>query len=305
MNSADHGSDAVDQPSTSAVPTPTNGVHSPNGSVLGAPSRGLDTSGLEEAYYRLYREFFRRAERRRRWSVDEDIPWESANPNLAPEVADVVESFCAVELYLPDYIAKAIPLARSSRGRVWFHANWGYEESKHSMALGDWLLKSGQRSEEQLADLESGLYQHQWNLPRESPLGMVVYGMAQELATWLHYRNLRNRLDSLGGDPALDKLLGFIATDERAHYDFYRQIVLMYLERDRASTIAELRQVLHDFSMPAVYLLTQSQQRRANIQSLNIFDEQIYYQEVYTPLLAALKIDRQEMRKPRIVRTSV
>jgi hypothetical protein len=35
-----------------------------------------------------------------------------------------------------------MPQVRGSRGRAWFHANWGYEESKHSMALGDWLLRS-------------------------------------------------------------------------------------------------------------------------------------------------------------------
>src|SRR5690349_4762909 len=107
-----------------------------NGVVLRAPTRQLDATGLEEAYYRLYREFFARAERKRRWSLEVDIPWDQVNRSMSPEVADVVESFCAVEMYLPDYIAKILPLARNSRGRAWFHANWGYEESKHSMALG-------------------------------------------------------------------------------------------------------------------------------------------------------------------------
>jgi acyl-[acyl-carrier-protein] desaturase len=115
------------------------------------------------------------------------------NRAMDPAVADVVESFCAVELYLPDYIAKVLPRFRASRGRAWFHAAWGYEESKHSLALGDWLLKSGLRSEEQMADLERQVFQHEWNLPRDSPLGMVLYGMVQELATWLNYHNLRRR----------------------------------------------------------------------------------------------------------------
>ena len=109
---------------------------------------------LRVRFYRMYREFFDRAERKRRWSVAADIPWDQVNRNLPPEVADVVESFCAVELFLPDYIAKALPMIRANRGWSWFHANWGYEESKHSLALGDWLLRSGHRSEEQMADLE-------------------------------------------------------------------------------------------------------------------------------------------------------
>src|SRR5215469_4211037 len=102
----------------------------------------INSEGLEKAYFRIYRDFFDMAEKKRRWSLREDIPWDQVNRDVLPAIADVVESFCAVELFLPDYIAKALPRFRAKRGRAWFHANWGYEESKHSLALGDWLLKS-------------------------------------------------------------------------------------------------------------------------------------------------------------------
>src|SRR5438105_2296048 len=169
-------------------------------------TRQLDITGLEEAFYRLYREFFDQAERKRRWSLVDDIPWHQVNRSMPPAVANVVESFCAVELYLPDYITKAMamPQVRASRGRAWFHANWGYEESKHSMALGDWLLRSGSRSDEQMTDLEDQVFQGEWDLPHDSPQAMLIYGMVQELATWLHYRNLRVRVDERG-DGALSK----------------------------------------------------------------------------------------------------
>src|SRR5437763_15603076 len=88
---------------------------------------GLDpAAAMARAVYRLYRDFFDLAERRRRWSLQDDIPWEQCNPQLNPAVADVVESFCVVELYLPDYVAKMLPLVRADRGRAWFAANWGY-----------------------------------------------------------------------------------------------------------------------------------------------------------------------------------
>src|SRR5579862_6321665 len=145
---------------------------------------------LEAACWRLYRYFFDQAERRRRWSIRDDIPWHQCNPHLRPAVADVIESFCAVELYLPDYLAKILPMSRPSRSRTWFYANWGYEESKHSLALGDWLLRSGVRSDEQMADLENMVFEREWNLPQNSQLGMLVYAMTQELATFLAYRNL-------------------------------------------------------------------------------------------------------------------
>jgi len=89
---------------------------------------------FEAAFWRLYRAFFDQAKRRRRWSLRDDIPWDRCNRDLDPAIADVVESFCAVELYLPDYLAHAIRRSRHCRGQAWFYANWGYEESKHSLA---------------------------------------------------------------------------------------------------------------------------------------------------------------------------
>jgi len=256
----------------------------------------LDAAGLEETYYRLYRHFFDLAEKKRRWSLRDDIPWGQANPAMDPAVADVVESFCAVELYLPDYMAKNLPRFRDKRGRAWFYANWGYEESKHSLALGDWLLHSGLRTEEQMADLEREVFSHEWHLPSDDPLAMVMYGMVQELATWLNYRNLRRCVEQRG-DPALSTLLGLIAVDERAHHDFYRRVTMLYLERDRGGAVQRLRRVVGSFAMPALHLLAGSRQRVAAIKALGIFDEDIFYRDVVRPLLARLGITWAEFRQ--------
>src|SRR5947209_4529999 len=202
-----------------------------------------DSPELRAGLYQMFREFFGHAERKRRWSLADDIPWDQCNRGLDPAIADVVESFWAVEMYLPDYVAKALPMIRANKGWAWFHANWGYEESKHSLALGDWLLKSGARTDEQMADLEGQLFAHQWQVPYESPTGMVIYAMVQELATWVHYRNLRRRVDE-GADPALSRLLGLIAVDERAHHAFYRSVVQFFLGLDRRETLEQLRRVL-------------------------------------------------------------
>jgi len=256
-----------------------------------------DDPALRTFIYRLYREFFDRAEKKRRWSLENDIPWHQCNPSLDPVIADVVESFCAVEMYLPDYIAKALPIIRTNRGWAWFHANWGYEESKHSLALSDWLLRSGHRTDEQMADLEGQVFAHEWNLPEDSPSGMVVYAMAQELATWVHYRNLRERVGEHGGDPALSRLLELIAIDERSHHAFYRRVVQHFLEVDRAGTLEQLRRVLHSFAMPAVHLLAESRHRVAQIKSLDIFDEGTFMREVYQPILEVLGVPHRELRR--------
>jgi acyl-[acyl-carrier-protein] desaturase len=254
-----------------------------------------DNPVLRVGLSRLYREFFDRAEKKRRWSLREDVPWTDVNGELSPQVADVVEAFCTVELYLPDYLGKALPMLRKNRAWSHFHANWGYEESKHSLALGDWLLRSGARTEEQMADLEARTYQHEWNLPHDSAQGMVIYAMVQELATFLHYRNLRRHIE-VQGDPALSRLLQLIGIDERAHHTFYLNVVQIYLQIDRPSTLEQLGRVLHGFKMPAMDLLAESRQRMADIKDLNVFNEGIYVREVYLPILDKLGVERRELR---------
>src|SRR5262245_60683250 len=251
---------------------------------------------IEQAVYRMYREFFERAEKKRRWSLRDDIPWDKCNKDLNPAITDVVESFCAVELYLPDYMAKYLPYNRGFRGRAWFAINWGYEESKHSLALGDWLLRSGHRSDEQMADLEKEVFQHEWQLPLDSDRGMVCYSMTQELATFLHYRNLRQMIGEQG-DPALYRLLGLVCVDERAHYDFFRRAVKMHLDWDRAGTLEQLRRVLNGFAMPAVHMLATGRQRIEAVKALRIFDEEIFFTDVFLQILSDLGIERSEFRR--------
>jgi len=260
---------------------------------------------LEQALWRLYRDFFDKAERKRRWSISADIPWHQTNRALDPAIADVVESFCAVELYLPDYTSKILPLVRPSKGRAWFYANWGYEESKHSLALGDWLLKSGHRTDEYMADLEGQIFQKEWNLPHDSQLGMMVYAMVQEHATWLNYRNLRVRASEMGGDPALEQLLLLVAVDEKSHYGFFAQCVQLFLKYDRERVLEQLRRVMKNFAMPAIHdLLGNSSKRVAAVKALGIFSEDMYYREVYLPILEFLGVSRQQMREPRAIRAT-
>jgi acyl-[acyl-carrier-protein] desaturase len=263
----------------------------------------LDNPEVRAGLYQLYREFFDLAERKRRWSLTDDIPWADVNRSMNPAVAAVVESFCAVELYLPDYIAKALPMGRAIKGWSWFNANWGYEESKHSLALGDWLLRSGMRTEEQMTDLEGQVFAHEWNLPYDNPSAMLIYAMVQELATFIHYRNLRRRVDE-HGDPALSCLLGLIAVDERAHHTFYRRVVQLLLTMDRQDTLNQLRRVLLTFSMPAVDLLADGRQRAEAIKALDIFSEDAFWHEVYHPVLAVLGVDHRELRHSKPVRKS-
>ena len=261
-----------------------------------SPTLLRSSPGIEADLFALYRDYFDRAEKKRRWSLREDIPWKECNPNLNPAVADLVETFLAVEMQLPDYVASAMTRARNSRACSWFYANWGYEESKHSLALGDWLLRSGSRSEEQMADMESQVFSHKWDVPHESPVGMLAYAMVQELATGLNYRNLRCRVDD-EGDPALSRLLGFLGVDEQAHYGFFLRAVRLFLKHDRPETLRQLHRVLHNFTMPVIYELDDGHRRVEAIKDLGVFDERMFYREVYAPILDSLGVGRPELRR--------
>jgi acyl-[acyl-carrier protein] desaturase len=248
--------------------------------------------------WQAFLDYFDAAEKKRRWNIRTDIPWDQCNPGIPPEIADVVQTFCMVELFLPDYLAKQLPQVRNSKGRAWMLANWGYEESKHSMVLNDWLLKAGHRTEEQLQDMEQGVFEKEWGLRYDDPLASVVYTMVQEVATRVNYRNLRKAAG--GRCPALDRLLELIQIDEAAHGHFFRSLVQIYLDEDRAATLERIRLVFNTFAMPANDLLADGRRRVAAIKALNIFDEQVFYGEVVVPLLNQLGLTRADIRGRKV-----
>src|SRR5688572_5025615 len=108
-----------------------------------------------ERVYRLYMEFFELAEKNRRWSVFDDVPWDQIDPTKTDEEAALnAETFVGVEMYLPDYVSSGINIVRDTFGQGWFQANWGYEESKHALVLREFLLRCGKRTKEQMFDYE-------------------------------------------------------------------------------------------------------------------------------------------------------
>jgi acyl-[acyl-carrier-protein] desaturase len=260
---------------------------------------------LRAAIYRQFRDYFDRAEKKRRWSIRDDIPWDQCNRALDPAIADVVETFCAVELYLPDYLSKLIPQVRGNHGRAWMFANWGYEECKHSMVLEDWLLRSGHRSDEQVADMHREVFSHEWELPYDNALGMLCYTTFQELATRIHYVRLGEAVQRAGGCPALEQALKLVAIDEAAHADFFRHLVEIYLAYDRPATLEQIRRVVNTFKMPAVHMLADSARRVADVKRLRIFEEQIFINLVYEPILSKLGISSKELRRKRLRETVV
>lgn len=63
--------------------------------------------------------------------------------------------------------------------------------------------------------------------------------------------------------------------------------------------------MLNNFAMPATHLLADSRRRVAAVKSLNIFNEDLFFGEVYQPILTALGVEKAEMKNRAAVRKSV
>jgi acyl-[acyl-carrier-protein] desaturase len=249
---------------------------------------------VDERLYREYMEFFEKAERERRWNIFTDVPWDQINPDASDILADCAETFCSVEMYLPDYVAGGINVVREYFGRAWFQANWGYEESKHSLALGEYLVRSGKRTKEQWFDLQEKIFAKQWQVPFETARQMTCYGMIQEQATFVIYCKHRE-FAKRENDECLRQIYDYVARDEIAHTRFYQSVIRVLLEEDREGTLADIAHVYANFKMPGVDLVPDYDQRILKMRGEGGIDRNVFIRKVYLPILKYLGISRHEM----------
>lgn len=249
---------------------------------------------------KIYREFFDRAERKRRWNVETDIPWDQISTDIPDDLVELAETFYAVESYLPDYSANLIPMIRSNRGRTWFHEMWGYEESKHSLAFETWLVRAGHRTEEQMDDLTEKIHAAEWTPPFDTPRQMAVYQCIQEAETWMVYRNFAKLADD-AGDPALAQVLRLLMVDEREHYNFFRTLIALEMESDPQAAADDLYYVASQFKMPAHDLIPDWKEREVHILSRKLTSNMGFLREVWKPLCEKLGVPLRPKEPKKIV----
>jgi acyl-[acyl-carrier-protein] desaturase len=253
---------------------------------------------IESRIYDLYLQYFHKAEKHRRWNLIDDIPWQYVSRNTDKALQDLIQGYMAVEMYLPDYTSKMIHLIRQSRGRAWFQANWGYEESKHSLALEMWLTNSGSRTYDDMRAFEDLIFSREYDLPYDSPLEMLVYQVIQEFATGLNYRGLRKSASDYA-DPALDKVLALLARDETAHFEFFKDCLRVFMDDDRDSVVATVNQVIHTFRMPAENIVPKWPTHATELYESRIFNARVYFRDVVKPVLRSLGISQHELKEAR------
>jgi acyl-[acyl-carrier-protein] desaturase len=262
------------------------------------------TKSLAERVYREYMSFFEKAERTRRWSVFNDIPWEKAESSPRdPDLALCAETFCGVEMYLPDYVSQGINVVRESFGQIWFQANWAYEESKHALVLREYLLRTGQRTMDETFEFEQQILSRRWSKPFHTCRQMTLYGALQEMTTFVIY-DKQKRLAAEKGDELLSEIYGTIEKDEIAHCRFYEKVAMVCLEEDPEGTKADLAHVFRHFTMPA-YDLVPNYEHRIKVMRTAGIDRNVFIREIWLTMLKRLHLTRHDLPPaPRVASTT-
>lgn len=255
---------------------------------------------LNEKFYEEYMTFFERAERTRRWNLFTEFDWENLTEEPGNEaMALCAETFCGVEMYLPDYIDGHLDLFRDNMARAWFGATWGYEESKHSLTLWRYLVKSGQRTDAQMHEMSQRVLSKKWQVPFETGRKMTAYGALQEMTTFIIYKK-QQKLAEQRGHKVLADVYRVIARDEMAHAQYYEMILKHYLDDDREGTLKDISHVFYNFTMPAHDLLPDYQSRIEVMRTAGI-DRGVFLTEVCAPLLKRLNLTRHDLPRQKRV----
>ena len=255
-----------------------------------------------EQMYRDYMEFFELAERNRRWNPMEDISWELLDtPAMRQQIADssaeqkntggCLETFCGVELFIPDYTKNGLNISRDIFGQAWFHLAWGYEESKHALVFREYLLRSGLRTLEQYMDYEEEVLRTEWKMPYLSIREMACYGALQEIATYLIYAKQHDYYKN-SGNQVLTQIFKLIARDEAAHASFYRKLMRFEFAEDPEGTAEDLAYVITHFEMPGEALIPNFHKR---LQTDGVaISKQIFLERGVMPTLKVIGMSRRD-----------
>lgn len=223
----------------------------------------------------------------RRWIVEKDVPWDDIKREpLSDDAALMIESFFAVESFLPDFAEKGLGYYRSMVGLSNSHINWSYEELKHGRTLQLILERAGARTPEQTRRFRLDLAQNQWTMPYPTARQMLIYASFQEKETQRNYEHLRGVLAG-GGSFGAAQGLRIIGRDEAFHHAFYKDMVKMLIEYDEVGTAQDIELVAKSFRMPAQHLMPNMEDRVRVMVRNKVFGKKQVRDEAIIPTIKA------------------
>ncbi|MFN0073674.1 MAG: acyl-ACP desaturase [Chloroflexota bacterium] len=240
----------------------------------------------------LFWEFFEKSEDpdgwNRRWVINRDIDWRAVEAQKLDEnLASLLESFYAVESFLPDFAGKGLGYYRRLLGLANNHINWSYEELKHGRALELVLLRSGARTQQGMVEFRRSVWREVWMAPFNTARRMISYASMQEKATHRNYEQLRSVARAQGAEGAAGAIR-LISKDEAFHHAFYRDVMKIYMEYDEVGTARDLLYVANHFQMPAQHLLPDAASRIRSLARNRIVSKRALRDESIVPTIKSI-----------------
>jgi acyl-[acyl-carrier-protein] desaturase len=213
------------------------------------------------------------------------LPWEETQSRLPAPVRTAVALNLLTEDNLPGYHGELARIYGDREPwRTWLD-RWTAEEGRHAIVLRDYLVVTRAvdpvaLERDRMATVSGG-----FRAPDKDMLHAIAYVSFQELATRVSHRGTGR----LSGDPALDRLLARVATDENLHMVLYRDLVQAALETDPAAMLRAIVDEVAGFAMPGTGIPGFSR-RAAIVARAGIYDLRVHRDDVVQPLLRWWKV---------------
>lgn len=257
-------------------------------------------------------EYFGRAMQYRRWSPWHDLPVDEIREHghkLGADTVALIEGFLGVEEYVGDYVLEGLEMFRNNRTRRNLQLQWGAEEMKHGVAWEQVLLHSGLRTADQLKEYTSKVAENRWtsrsHKGMDTPLGVTIYAMTQERATYFNYEQVRKRIREEYGLPerltqeekARGKEVGaaeafrIVGVDEIAHHAIFLKIVQIHLRYFPETTLETMEEVFSGFTMPSLRLIPNRREFIRAVNRTSLHNAEIHHNQIHNPVLRALGLE--------------
>lgn len=283
--------------------------------ISGPWTREARERAIAEEVRLAYIDYFRKAVKQRNWFPWDDLPLAEMRERghlLSEDTITLIESFLGIEDFVGDYVADAINIVGKIRARRNISLVWGMEEAKHAESWELVLLHSGVRTQKQIDEYRDKVNAHTWTMGEDhpgldTPLGVAVYAMIQERATFFNYDELRKRIRAEYGLPeqatpeerARGKQIGaagafkIVSTDEIAHHAMFLRIVDIYKKYLPHEALDMIFRVFNGFNMPALYLIPNESEMKAALERTRLYTPLKHGRSVANPILDSLGLDNK------------
>jgi acyl-[acyl-carrier-protein] desaturase len=283
--------------------------------IEGPWTRDARIRAIQKEVREAYIEYFRKAVKVRNWFPWDDLPLNEMRERghmLSEDTITMIESFLGIEDYVGDYVEDAINIVRGDRERRNIQLVWGMEEAKHAESWHLVLLHSGVRTEEQIQAYRDEVTSHRWTMREnhpglDTPMGLAVYAMVQERATYFNYEELRKRIRIEYGLPERSTeeerrrgkqygaaaAFNIVARDEISHHAMFLRLVEIYKKYLPTETLEMILRVFSGFNMPALYLIPNADDLEAALRRTKMYTPLKHGRSVANPILDALGFDNR------------